>query len=70
MSNPIGLAWKDVKSLMRDKDLQYFRQYREEPNDDEVIFSNVIAPGQTDWVFYKDGTLWYITANSYKVEWL
>ena len=65
-----GLNWKDVKSLMRDEDLQYFRQYREEPNDDEVIFSNVIAPGQADSVFYKDGSLWYITANSKKVEWL
>ena len=70
MSNPNGLTWKDVKSLMRDEDLQYFRQYREEPNDDEVIFSNVVTPGQADSVFYKDGSLWYITANSKKVEWL
>ena len=70
MDNQNGLTWKDVKSLMRDEDLQYFRQYREEPDDDEVIFSNVIASGQADWVFYKDGSLWYITANSYKVGWL
>jgi hypothetical protein len=57
MNKQNGLTWKDVKSLMREEDLQYFRKYRKEPSNDEVVFPNVIASGPAARVFYKDGSL-------------
>ena len=65
----LGLKWSDVKLLISEKELEKFKAYQKEPSNTEMIFPGILSSHQFASVFYKDGTLWYITPNLNKSEW-